>query len=129
MTTSSKCDKLLLSNAELCTIFGVTRQTLARYVRDGMPKEGYGQYYAPDCVQWLTQRLRDTSDVGGEARERLYIAQERKTTLEADEKAKLLIPATEAHHVLTTMAGLFLSQLVGLSPRVAGLVADIDDPC
>lgn len=128
VATLSKSDKLLFSNAELCTVFGVTRQTIAKYVRDGMPKEGRGEYYAPDCIQWVVQRLKGAADVSGEARERLYVAQERKTSLEADEKAKLVIPVAEAHHVLTTMAGLFVSQLVGLSPRVAGLVADIDDP-
>jgi len=48
-----------LLQKEICELFGVTRMSIGRWTREGLPRNPNGSYPAPKCVAWLLNRLEE----------------------------------------------------------------------
>ena len=113
---------------ELCQIFGVTRPTISKYVRDGMPKLGRGRFSIPACHQWLVDRVKGDAPDTEDARRRLYVAQERHKSLETDILSGSMIPADDAHHFCLKVVSLCVTQFEALPARLGSSVLGLTRP-
>jgi hypothetical protein len=105
-----------------------------RYVNDyGMPRVSNGKYLLGECVKWYINRLR-LAAAGGESGDvaqeklRLIRAQRHRVEIENKKKRGELIEHDMVGDVLNKMGTIFSSQLDGMAPRLASLVAGMDDP-
>lgn len=120
-----------VSTTELALILGVRPQRIAALSsQDGMPKLARGRYDLPACIQHLLAKAREVREPGDvfEARKRLYQAQEEHKRLEIFRLSGTLVEYDEAAHVISTLAGIYTSTVQGLSPRLAQICAELDDP-
>lgn len=118
----------------LAEIFGVSEKTIRNWVADGMPQAGHGKYDLRACVQWKVDQVA-TASIDDEAegatdsaRRELYIAQRHKIELEIAERRGELLPAALVDQTLASVASVATSQIDALGPRLAGELADMDDP-
>lgn len=118
----------------LAEVFGCSVSMIYKYQRAGMPKEARGRYDLAKCVQWYCQRARSEGMEGEternvtDARTRLVDAQRIKTELETERLRGRLIDVHEVGAVLNELAGIVATQADALGPRLAGVLAEIDDP-
>jgi len=118
----------------LAEIFGVSEKSIRNWVAAGLPQVGHGKYDLRACVQWKLDQV--TAEIAGDelgsatdsARRELYIAQRHKIELEIAERRRELLPASLVDHTLAAVASVAASQLDSLGPRMAGELADSDDP-
>lgn len=118
------------SATNTAALLSVSPQRLAALVKMGLPKLARGRYDPRACVGWLLAESRGKGEPGDvhAKRKSLYDAQEAHKRLETFRLAGTLVEVEEAEHVITTLAGIYTSQLQGLAPRLAGLVAGLEDP-
>ena len=119
---------LTVNTGTLCLIFGVTRPTISKWVKEGMPKMGRGTFDVPATVQWQLERMRGDAPDTEEARRRLYVAQESHKTLETEILRGTVIRSDDVRHFCTVLTGEFVSAVDGLAPRLGGELAGITDP-
>lgn len=123
-----------MSVNQIADILGVTRRTINRMVTAGMPQAGHGKYDMRACVQWKLDQVAGAAAEEGvdgatdSARRELYIAQRHKIELEIAERRRELLPAALVDHTMASVASVAASQLDSLGPRMAGELADSDDP-
>lgn len=112
----------------------MTEKTIRNWVADGMPQIGHGKYDLAACVQWKIDQVASDSaeeepdSATDSARRELYIAQRHKIELEIAERRRELLPAALVDQTLSAIASVASSQLDSLGPRMAGELADSDDP-
>lgn len=46
---------LCIATSELCEVFGVHRNTIAQWERNGMPKKARGWYSLKETIKWVTE--------------------------------------------------------------------------
>ncbi len=128
---------LTILGPELAEIFAVTVRSLSNYVSEGMPQTGRGRYPVAACCRWWLDRELERererlaarlSNSAPTPRDELAIAQRLKIELETELMRKRLLPAELTARALNGMASLIATQLDSLGPRLAGELADIDDP-
>lgn len=123
---------LYVTGAELAEIFGVSTMAVTKWVQAGMPKESRSRYNLAECVQW---KLRELTDKAGPAnkdtsdeRTELVKAQTRKLELESAKLSGDLVAVDTVRRVVNQVAVIASSQLDGLAARVAGTVAELNEP-
>lgn len=114
----------------MAKVFGVADRTIQRMVKEGMPQAARGAYDIRACVQWQLAELErnDAASGGMTPRDELAIAQRRKVELETEQLRLTLVPREMAERAMNEIAAIIASQLDGLGPRLAGELADSDDP-
>lgn len=116
--------------ADIAAIFGVADRTIQRMVKEGLPQIGHGKYDVRQCVQWQFGQLRSETAKRGEMtpRDELAIAQRAKVELETEQLRATLLPRDLVTRAMNQVAAIVASQLDGLAPRLAGELADMNDP-
>lgn len=120
--------ELTVNTGTLCLIFGVTRPTVGKWVKDGMPKMGRGMFDVPAAVQWQMDRVRGDTPDTEEARRRLYVAQESHKVLETEILRGTVIRSDDVAHFNTALAGEYVAAIDSLPPRLGSELAGIADP-
>ena len=117
---------------EIACLYDCTRETIAIWVKHGMPKVGRGRYPVIEVVKWVRQR--DSGEVAENdstlvaERRRLVISQRQRCDLEnAKSRSEMLDAELTASAIHACMADI-ATGMDSLGPRVASRVASIDDP-
>ena len=57
-------NQIIISTAQLCEVFGVSKETISQWVKKGMPKTAHGKYNLQEVLQWkgVTQNTEGMSD-------------------------------------------------------------------
>lgn len=74
--------KWIASSAEMIHLFGVSRESLSKYVKGGMPRIAYGKYPVKECLDWWLDNIYK----GAEQDEDMVSAKRRYWTSKADEQ-------------------------------------------
>lgn len=137
MNDATRIESLIncyISAPALAELFGVTPDMVRRYVNDyGMPRVSNGKYLLGECVQWYINRLR-LAAAGGEnndvAQEKLRLirAQRHRVEIENKKSRAELLERDAVGNAFNQMGSIFSTQLDGLAPRMASILAGMDDP-
>ncbi len=57
---------IIISTQDLCELWALSAQTIGRYVSDGMPKHGAGQFDLNRCWAWRLEQMKTKVDFHGE---------------------------------------------------------------
>jgi len=114
----------------VAAVFGVHERTVQRMAKDGMPVIGRGKYDIRACVQWQITQVSEKERTSGDLnpRDLLAIAQRQRVELEIAQLRNTLIPQDLVGRVFNGVAAMIAGQLEGIGPRMAGELADVDDP-
>ena len=124
-------DVYLVSHRELASIIGMSPRRISQLVADGMPKSGPDRYDLGICVRWWVDRWRGKeadSEEGVTQRQRLTRMQADKVQTEVQILRGTLVRAIEVEHVMAAAAAVVAGSLDSIGPRVAGEVAELQDP-
>lgn len=115
---------------EIGLLLGVSDRQVRNYVKEGMPQVARGKFDSIACVQWKLSQISDErlNDEGLSPRDELAIAQRAKVELETEQLRATLLPRDLVTRAMNQVAALVASQLDGLAPRLAGELADMNDP-
>ncbi len=134
---------LVISQAEACEVLRVSRPTLVRYTRDGMPVISRGKYSAGDIVNWFVKyqckvAVRDAGfkkttkkkEKGHRmtADERLVEARAIKIETENGIRNGEILEYNEVTALVADLATTVSNSMEALGPRLAPILAGIDDP-
>lgn len=133
MSTPAKTSRFEFSTSEIAKIFSVTERSITNYRREGMPQVSRGVFDVRECVAWWSLRIeehteRKTKPKGDTPRDQLARAQTERVLLDIEQLRRSLLPRVETERVLCGVAALVAAQLDGMAPRLAGVLADLDDP-
>lgn len=130
----SNLDELL--QIEISKLFGVTRMSINRWTREGLPRNKNGTYPGAACVSWLLSRIEDRAlakaESGGESEESLkWLGEFRKqrALIATIERKKLEGEVVQWSEVEAEWAGRvreLTSGLTSFADRLAGLIAGKD---
>lgn len=121
------------TNAEtLAQLWGISKESVYKFVPQGMPRNDRGQYGVAECTRWFTAYLYERIAGGApdlaDERKGLVRAQRQREEIRNMQMLGDLLPAEQVATTLNGMATLFASQLDGLGARLAAKLAAIDDP-
>lgn len=116
--------------SDIAEIFGVTDRSVQRMLRDGMPQAARGRYDVRACVRWKIDQITNelSSNRPSGERDLLAAAQRERVNLEVAQMRGELMPRELVERALNQIATLISGQLDSLGPRMAGELADSDDP-
>jgi len=121
-----------ISAEELSALFNVSRDTVARYVRDDqMPKSSWGKYPVWDCVQWFINRAAGQGTGAGQledARKRLLEEQIRRAHMDNEKERGQLLDLESVRVAVSAAMADIATQMRGLAARNAARLAALDDP-
>lgn len=121
-----------LSRAEIAEVLGCTPRHVLNLVDDGLPRQTDGRFDIRACYRWSVARAKEKAAAGParsqEIKDALVAAQRRKLELEIDVMRQRMLPCELVATVLNRIASTVATQLDGLGPRLAGELADEDDP-
>jgi hypothetical protein len=123
-----------LLQKEICELFGVTRMSISRWTREGLPRNPNGTYPAPRCVAWLLNRLeerleRQAEEEGPETAESArWLAAFRReryklSKLERRQREGGLVPWSEIIPAWQSRVGVVTSGLEAFADRLSPLLA------
>lgn len=115
---------------EIALFFGVSDRQVRNYVKEGMPQLARGKFDSIACVRWKLGQISDEreNEAGLTPRDELAIAQKERVELEIAQLRGTLIQRDLVSRAMNQVAALVASQLDGIGPRLAGELADMDDP-
>ncbi len=128
-----------VSAKELEFLFDKKQRTIAEYRKMGLPMHSYGVYVLKDCISWFikhqTGKLRDDqsrrkppkSD-SKEIELRLLEAKTIKIETENSVRDKELLHIDEVRNLVMKIATIVATGMESLPPRLAPILATIDDP-
>lgn len=121
-----------LSRAEIAQVFDCTPRNVSHLVAEGLPRMDDGRFDLRDCYRWAMARARAKAAEGPAKsqaiKDRLIEAQRRKIELEIDVMRQRMLPCELVATVINRIASTVATQLDSLGPRLAGELADEDDP-
>jgi phage terminase Nu1 subunit (DNA packaging protein) len=121
--------KHVVSTAELCDLFDVSKVAVHHWRKAGMPAMSRDRYDLGQVIRWWRARY-DERRPGKELedddeRRALIIAQTRKYEVETARLEAVLIPRDEVMHMMSTLAALVASTMEGAPARLAAEMAEL----
>ena len=132
--------QLVFGPLEVCEYLGISKHTLTRYRGLGLPTTGHGKYDLTAAIAWYVQfrgkvisdRITGTKAAGGgknkSATERLAIAKADKAEQENAISNRELVSIHDVETLVGSMATITANNFEALGPRLAPILAGIDDP-
>lgn len=122
----------LLTVAQITHLLGVSERSLARYVEQGMPRQGIGKKarYGPEAIEWyVNSKIEEAAPVSGEDLD-LKKEQARKTAADAD-MAELrlrirrgqVVEVKEVKRLQTAAYSVIRSKILGWPSKVTPQIA------
>ncbi len=122
----------VVDRKRLAEVLGLDVSMINKLAKQGLPKEARGKYSLPIAVQWYVNSWRDRveskSKTMDESRKRLYQEQTEKHRLENEKLRGELLPVEDVQHIMNEVAVTVATQLDGLGPRMAQVLAGMDEP-
>ena len=122
-----------LLQKDLSKLFGVTRMTINRWTKEGMPKNSDGTYPGPACVSWLLNRMEEKiekqAEAGIESEESLrWLGEFRKqraliATIERKRIEGEFVPAEAVKGEYQARLQVLVAGLLNFGDRLAPLLA------
>ncbi|MBN8279064.1 MAG: hypothetical protein J0M16_00460 [Gammaproteobacteria bacterium] len=123
-------ERVVVSAETLALFFGCEAPQIWKYARESdLPKRRAGEFPLVECVRWRLRRQQAAgTNTTTEARRRLLEAQAVQRETENQVRAGELVEIERVASVLNGVLANLGTQLDGLAPRLAGILAAIDDP-
>lgn len=132
MAKTADPSRFVLTRSEIAEALGCTARNVSHLVADGLPRRADGRFDLKAVFQWQAARLKVKAaasvDRSQAIKDRLVEAQRQKIDLEIAAMRGQMIPLATCGVVLNRIASLVATQLDSLGPRLAGELADEDDP-
>jgi len=118
--------------ATLSELWGISKESVFGFVKQGMPRDARGKYGVKECTRWFTAYLYDRIAGGptdlADERKGLVKAQRQREEIRNRQMLGELLPAELVTTTLNAMATVFAGQLDGLGSRLGAKLAATDDP-
>ena len=62
-----EAERWLISTADMCEIFEISRRALTNWKNRGCPQQGRGKWFLPDVLKWRTGSLEEVNAIDGES--------------------------------------------------------------
>jgi len=132
MRTPPRSSVFEFRRPEIAEILGVDQRSITNYVKQGMPQAGRSCFDIREVYTWALRREVERIDrkapTTDTPRDLLAIAQREKVSLETEIMRKSMLPSDLVAVVVNRIAATVAAQLDALAPRLAGELADVDDP-
>lgn len=112
---------VIITTAEMVELFQVTRQTIADWVKAGLPKVGQGKFDLLPAFEWWKENI-NTDEQGEQtanARERYWNAKAEEAEIKVSQTKGDLIPKGEVHQEWAWRAAELKTGLRGWASRLA----------
>lgn len=121
---------MIITTAQVAEAFGVTSQTVAIWVKKGLPKHAYGKFDLATTIQWwVTTMYRaedDDADIK-DAKEAYWQAKARNETVKADLAEEKVMPIEDFKKAWAWRVSEVFSGILGWSMRLSPLLVGKTD--
>ena len=124
----------VVSAEVLADCLSVSRPTISKFMKEGMPKIAFGKFDMKACVSWYVSRITEKAGGGdgdskiNKQKLKLVEAQTEKVNLENERSRKEVLPIDLVARTINEIGSIISTQLDGLAPRCSSQLSTINDP-
>jgi hypothetical protein len=121
---------MILTTSQISEAFGVSKQTVAEWVKKGLPKHSYGKFDLKTTIEWWASTMYRAEDDDidiKDAKEAYWQAKARNETVKADLAEEKVMPVEDFKKAWAWRVSEIFGGVMGWSMRLSPLLTGKTD--